>query len=156
MRRSLALILLLVAAPAVAQEPTPLRWTAHEAIPSRISDVLVGTNLALDGWYAFRAEDHRERWAFACRAGVTYAVAEGLKRLVRRERPNGHDDKEFPSQHSAFAAASAGYRAPLGASFALAVAWGRQAGGWHFPTSTAFGLGLGWGTLRLCDKAVIR
>lgn len=145
---SLALIMLL-AEPTAADEPTPFRWTAHEAIPSRISDVLVATNLALDGWHAFRAGDTRARWGFACRTGFTYLVAELLKRAIDRERPNGVDRKSTPSMHTAFAVSSAGYRPAWGAAFALTVAWGRQAGGWHYATDTAFGAGLGvlasWG-----------
>jgi len=40
--------------------------------------------------------------------GATYAVTAGLKHVVREERPDGSDDKSFPSGHtsSSFAAAA--------------------------------------------------
>lgn len=153
-RAALILALLLCALTVSAQEPTPLRWTAHEAIPSRISDVLVGTNLTLDAWTSFRAEDGREKWAYLCRVGLTYAVTRALKDAFGRERPNGYDDHSTPSAHTAFATTSGGWRSTWGASFAFTVAWGRMAGGWHYATDTAFGAGLGWAARRLCDEVM--
>lgn len=144
------LVAWLAATSAAAQEPTPLRWGAHEQIPSRISDVLVGTNLALDGWHSFRAEDHAERWAYVCRVGVAFGVGEVIKRLVARERPNGHDAGSFPSQHTAVSVATSGYRRPVGPSIAVAVAWGRQAGGWHYGSDVAVGAGIGLLARKVC------
>ena len=114
----------------------------------------MGVNLALDGVHAFRATDHAERWAFVCRTGLTAGVAEVIKRVVSRARPNGHDRKSFLSGHTALATTTARYQAPWGASLALTVAWGRQAGGWHYGTDVLAGAGLGWALGEVCDEVL--
>lgn len=146
-------IVLMVATPVFAEEPTPLRWSSHGQVPARISDALVGVNLGLDAIHAFRADDHRERWAFACRVGLALGISEGVKRLVNRERPNRADQKSMPSMHTALASTAAGYQPAWSVSFAVAVAWGRQAGGWHYATDTLVGAGIGGGANWLCDRA---
>lgn len=151
--KAVALVLLL-ATPVLAEEPTPLRWPTYEAVPSRISDALVGANLVLDGWTSFRDEDGSEKWAYLCRVGLVAGTTEVLKRLIGRERPNGRDAYSSPSAHTAFATTSAGWRSTWGASFAFTVAWGRMAGGWHYATDTAFGAGIGWAARRLCDEVI--
>ena len=151
----LALLLLLsFSIPAYADEPTPLRWDSREAIPSRISDALVVTNLVLDGVDAFRDDNNRERWNYVCRNGLAYLSSALVKWIVERERPNGKDFKSMPSMHTAFAVSSAGYKPAWGASFAIGVAWGRQAGGWHYTTDTIAGAGIGLTSQRLCNTLV--
>lgn len=39
--------------------------------------------------------------------GATYLVTEGLKRTVRRERPDGSDHRSFPSNHTSLSFAAA-------------------------------------------------
>ena len=150
-RAAAILALVLCVAPVRAEEPTPLRWPSHAAIPARISDAAVAANLALDGWHAFRAEDRTEALtAMGCRLAVTAFTSELLKRLVSRTRPNGQDALSFPSMHTALASASAGYQRPWGASLALTVGWGRQAGGFHYASDVAVGAGLGWLSRKVC------
>lgn len=114
-------------------------------------------------------ERQREEWAKWQRDGilgfsavaVTQGVTEGLKISVGRERPNGEDDKSFPSGHSSGAAATAqvarhnlrrnehiseGWkRAGDVGLIALpyATAWGRVEAGKHFPSDVLFGMFLG-------------
>ena len=146
------LLLLLLPAPAAAQEPTPFRWDAREVIPKRISDVAVGVVVGLDVWTAFRAEDHRERWAFVCRNLITLGVTEVTKRTVHRTRPNRSDRLSFPSGHAGIGAAAAS--SPLTASLALTVSWGRQAGGMHFGSDVGVGASLGVFSRWVCPKIV--
>lgn len=155
-RSGLAIVLIgfVWTASPVAQEPTPFAWDAHQAIPQRISDAAVGVNLTLDAIHAFRATDHAERWEFLCRTGLTAGLAEGLKLVLHRDRPDHSDRKSTPSEHTAFATAAAGYRPALGASLALTVAWGRQAGGKHFASDVAFGAALGGFSRWLCGSLI--
>lgn len=149
-RLTMLLLVVLLPAAAHAQEPTPFRWETHTAIPQRISDAAVYTNIGLDAWEALYRTDARARWSFACRTGLTFGLAEITKRLVHRERPNGVDDKSFYSMHTALATAAAGYNSKIGASLALAVAWGRQAGGMHYGSDVAVGAGIGLLSRSVC------
>lgn len=46
---------------------------------------------------------------FAIGMGTTVATTEVLKRLVGSERPNGRDDRSFPSGHTSISFAAAGH-----------------------------------------------
>ena len=135
-----ALVLLFVV-PAHAEEPTPFRWPSREAIPRRISDAAALVNLGRDAWASIYQTDARTRWGFACRTGLTVAIAETTKRLVHRTRPNGLDRLSFFSEHTALATGAAS--SPVSASLALTVAWSRQASGMHFASDVAVGAGVG-------------
>lgn len=148
MRLALALVVLL-AAPCAAQEPTPLRWSSHEAVPLRITDALVGIQIGLAARDAWRAPDRSH--AFGCLAlenGVSLGATELLKRVTHRTRPNGEDDRSFPSGHTALATVNGapGWRYGL----TVGVGWGRQAGGKHYATDVLAGAGIGWAASRIC------
>lgn len=146
------LLLLVIAAPAAAQEPTPFRWTSHEAIPARISDAAVAGQVLVETIHSWRAPD---RWDAlqhqGCRTLVAWALSEGLKRLIDRERPNHADHKSFPSMHTALAVANSHYQPAIGASVAVTVAWGRQASGWHYGSDVVAGAGIGVLASRVCQ-----
>ena len=101
-RAALVLSVILFAHPVVA-ETQPLAWGKGRVVASHISDGLVGLNLGLDAWRAFRPDPDRvpRAWRFACRTGLTFGAAELTKRLVERERPDGSDRKSFYSMHTA-------------------------------------------------------
>jgi membrane-associated phospholipid phosphatase len=152
MRRALVLVGLLAVAPVAAQEPTPLRWTSHEAIPQRISDGLVAAQVALAIRDAWRAPDRKH--AVGCLAlenGVSLGATTLLKYAIHRTRPNGDDDHSFPSGHTAMATVNGtpGWRYGL----TVGVGWGRQAGGKHYATDVLAGAGLGWLSSRICHDA---
>ena len=92
--------------------------------------------------------------------GASAGVVEGLQATTHRERPDGSDDKSFPSAHSArsfTAAALAGSNlqsAPIdpwmrtaadvaNTTAALSVAWARVEGHKHFPTDVLAGAAIG-------------
>jgi membrane-associated phospholipid phosphatase len=88
-------------------------------------------------------------------------LTSGLKDLTNRERPDGSDDRSFPSGHSSQAFTrstlaclnvdglprlSKGWRITLKTSFktlAAATAWARVEGGVHYPSDVLFGAALG-------------
>jgi membrane-associated phospholipid phosphatase len=145
------LVVLLLASPAFAQEPTPLRWNEHSSVPSRISDAIVATQITADVIAAYRSD---RRWnalgVELCRTAFVIGTTEVIKRLVKRERPNKADRFSFPSAHTAHAVAHSDYAQPWGASLALTVGWGRQAGGWHYATDVGIGALDGWLSTKVC------
>lgn len=152
MRMIILLALALAATPARAQEPTPFRWPSHAAIPSRISDGLVASQILAETVHNFRADD---RWrALRCQGARTLiglAANEGLKRIFRRDRPNHVDHKSFPSMHSMLGAANAGWKPEIGASITVGIGWGRMASGWHYGTDVLAGVGLGLAARQICS-----
>jgi len=149
-RLLVALLLVLVtAAPTVADEPNPFRWPTHRQLADRLSDVLVGVQIAAEFREAWR-EDDRSR-ALRCwglKNAIGYGVNEGVKRLIKRNRPDGSDAKSFWSMHSMGAAQNGGE----GWRLALTVNVGllRMGADKHFPSDVAVGFGAGWLTSKIC------
>lgn len=54
-------------------------------------------------------EDKQGARQFAYGLMTTLAVTHGLKSVISKERPDGRDDKSFPSSHTAVAMHTAGY-----------------------------------------------
>lgn len=149
MKAAVALALVLVAAPACAEEPTPLRWRTHEAIPARITDALVPVQIGRAVVEAWRAPDRRHALGcVALRNVLAIAASEALKRAIGRRRPDGRDALSFPSGHTATAAVNTarGWSAGL----TVGVALGRQAAGRHYATDVAGGLFIGALAQRAC------
>lgn len=149
--RVLAIVLML-AAPAAAEEPTPLRWASHEAIPARISDGMAAAQVVLAVVDAARADDRRH--AFGClalRNGIAIGAAELLKHVVHRTRPDESDRQSFPSGHTALATANgaSGWRYGL----TVGVGWGRQAAGRHYASDVLAGLGIGLLAQHACSTS---
>lgn len=149
-----------------AAEDTPVFGSRHEAIES--SDVLRETSYV--GMVATtplvpRAQSSFEIWGdtmlaehagLATAAGVTWT----LKRITRRERPDGSDFHSFPSGHATRAFAARGaiaynlHRSTLArparigadAAFTLVAAgtaWARIEGGAHHTTDALAGAAIG-------------
>jgi membrane-associated phospholipid phosphatase len=93
-------------------------------------------------------------------AEVAIESTSGLKRLTKRERPNGYDDQSMPSDHTATSAVYtrlaadnlelSGFdeRIELGADITLgaltvATGWARVEAGAHFPSDTLVGASIG-------------
>lgn len=147
----LAIVLILSAGPAMAQEPTPFRWGSHEAIPARISDGLVTAQIIAAVVSDWRAPDRKQAFIHSgCSAAVAVLWSEGLKRLIHRDRPDHSDRKSTPSMHTGLTTALAGWKPAVGASFAVGVAWGRMGAGKHYGTDVLFGAGLGIMADKVC------
>lgn len=91
---------------------------------------------------------------------ATGAITNLLKDAVGRERPNGADDKSFPSGHTSSSAVHTrlasrnlqSIKMPDGARTTLDVglhaltigtSWARIEAGWHYPSDTLFSMALG-------------
>jgi membrane-associated phospholipid phosphatase len=73
------------------------------------SDITVGLSIGADTIHSWQSPNRKA--AFVCqgiRDGAVLGITELLKRLVSRIRPDGSDNMSWPSEHTAFAAASAG------------------------------------------------
>jgi membrane-associated phospholipid phosphatase len=150
MNRIVALaLLLLMPTPARAQEPTPFRWTTHEAIPARVSDGLAIGQITLATVDAWRAPErgHALR-CLAARNAIGMGATELLKRVVHRGRPDGSDQLSFPSGHTMLATVNGrpGWRYGL----TVGVGWGRMAAGRHYATDVLAGAGIGWLAQQVC------
>lgn len=86
--------------------------------------------------------------------GVNVGVTEGLKRIIRQERPDGSDFKSTPSGHAAMAFMSAaildeeyGYVSPFvtlgGYAVSTAIAYDRTRGNHHYAGDVILGTGIG-------------
>lgn len=143
MRATLALVLVLLAAPVRAEEPTPA-WASHRPVADWVSTGLVGANLTLDTIQAWRAEHRKDALVKeSLRVGLTIGVAELTKRLVHRERPDRSDDLSFFSEHTALAFASGGFNLSVSVPISLGAAYGRMAADKHHPSDVAVGAVVG-------------
>ena len=148
----IAAIALLVATPAHAQiETTPGSWApGGRAFANASSYATVGVELGLDTLASWRAEDRGR--AFGCQAlryGVTLGGAALLKHVIHETRPDGSDALSFPSEHSWFAGAAAGFNLSVSLPLAFWTAYGRLAANKHHPRDVVAGVLLGAATARL-------
>lgn len=128
-----------------ASEPT---WTLPSTTAREWADHLSTGVVAVEGGlWGYRAWHRPDRshaiWCGVGRLAATYASTEILKRATHRTRPNGVDDKSFPSQHTAFAMVLAP-KSPWGYAYPAGVATGRVLSSWHYVTDTLVGGGIGW------------
>ena len=97
------------------------------------------------GAYAVHAWRNRERICAATKTALTAASVQGLKRLIKRERPDHSDHLAFPSGHTAYSALTM----PEGSLWYLAlpvsVATGRMLAGKHDWLDVLGGAGIGFG-----------
>jgi len=148
-RISLAAVLsvLLWVLPASAQSHSAER--VGDALRLVLPATSLGVTLAL--------EDHDGTGEFLVGFAVNTVVTEGLKRLIHKDRPDGSDDRSFPSGHTstAFQAASfihfrygLRYAAPAYAG-AIFAGYSRVRARKHFVEDALVGLAIGTLTSRL-------
>ncbi len=150
-----------------AVENTPVFGSTEDAIEASdnlktmTTVAMVGTALAVpNGEGAWEWKPERLLLEFGA-VQVNNLLTSGLKSATGRERPDGSDNRSFPSGHSsqAFTRAtlacrnvdqipslSNGWRVTLKTSFrviAAGTAWARVEGGKHWPSDVLFGAALG-------------
>ena len=152
MTKILAIVFVLsITVPASAEET--FAWPAGkpQTAANLASYGSVFLNISMDTLKSWRADDRAG--AFKCQAlryGVTIAASEVLKRTIHRERPNGHDRMSMPSEHTALAQVSSGWRFSVGFPMAIGTGYFRHAANWHYLSDTALGGILGEAARRLC------
>jgi hypothetical protein len=151
-----------------ARERTPLFGSQDRA--ERWSDDL--RNAASGAWLASMAAadpGDSAQWAANKARGIVVDVAAvaatslttgTMKSGANRGRPNGQDERSFPSGHASSAAVysalasrnleyaplSSGIRVTLDAgldALSVGTAWARVEAGWHYPSDVLFGMALG-------------
>ena len=114
---------------------------------------LVVVSVAKDFYDALKAPNRTDALIrFTIRDGSTAAIAEALKLIVHRTRPDGSNDHSWPSEHTMFAillASQCGGGGPgPGFSLSIPLAFGTGAGrimaGKHFASDVLSGAGIGW------------
>lgn len=115
-----------------------LRWSDHRDVADKVSTVMVAAAVVLPcvidrTWTCVKKE--------AVHVGLSTALAEGLKLIVHRDRPNGVDNKSFFSMHTAIAC-SATYGTKVW-EFCPAVGYMRIASDWHWGSDVGTGAFVG-------------
>ena len=148
-RALVCLLVLLAAAPVSAEEGNPLRWPSHRPIADWLSTSAVAGQIALRAHDAWQQPDRRK--ALGCMAlenAIGLGANELLKRLTHRMRPDGSDDKSFPSMHTALGAVNATRGWQWGLT--VQIGYGRMAADKHHATDVMAGAGLGWAASKVC------
>lgn len=149
MRAALLACLLLACPGAMQAQERPL----FDLSPGATHAAAVASNAMLAGQAAIeaiRSVRAEHPWqAVGCqglRLGVAFGAGEGIKRLVRRTRPDGSDRMSFPSQHAAVAFSQGGWRVSYSFFLGAGVGVGRMAARKHYPTDVLAGSLLGLST----------
>jgi len=81
------------------------RWALHTDRGRKVADVASWSIASAEAvQYAVHAWNTDTRICAATKAALTAGTVQGLKRVVRRERPDHSDRLSFPSGHSAYGA----------------------------------------------------
>jgi membrane-associated phospholipid phosphatase len=151
--KALLIVLALLCALPCAAEQTPAWPTAQQPLAAAISNVALGAQVGIDTYHSFKAEDRK---AAFCEQGLGVGLAVGihtaLTSLVHRERPDGSDDRSFPSGHVGAAAASGGWNYSISVSLSSLVAMGRVGANVHHISDVAAGFAIGTGSRLLAQK----
>lgn len=115
------------------------------------TDVVLGVMPAATLAIAIAKQDWNGIWIGAAEAAGTAAVTYGLKYLVKKKRPDGSDNRSFPSAHSSLAFVDAsfvmrryGWKFGVPAyAMATYVAWGRTYAKKHDFWDVAAGAAIG-------------
>ncbi len=151
-----ALVLLLgvlLPAPLAAQalpgdQLTPPWAESQRGTADRFSNITVTAALAVDVWDAWTDEDRKIALAKqAARIGAAVGLAETIKRILHRTRPDGSDDKSFFSEHTAIACTPL-HRGGTQLALSLALCGGtgylRVGANRHWLSDVLVGAAVGW------------
>lgn len=139
-------LIVAIAAPAAAQEPTPLKLPVDaRPVAARLADVAMIGVTGVRAYQAWRAYDRTHAFLeMGCEAAVTLVSIEVIKRAVHRRRPDGSDNLSFPSGHTGYAEAMGGWKV------AVPVAGLRQMAWKHYFTDTLGGFLTGFVATKVC------
>lgn len=144
----LALLLLTPAAAFAQAEPT-----TAQSVNNAISYGTVSANVGFDVLNVLQSPDKpctAKREAF--KVGLAIGLSELLKAVIHRQRPDGSDFRDFPSEHTAIAFASSGWSASVGYSFAIGTGVERRTANRHDWTGILGGAAVGEASAFLGNK----
>jgi len=107
-----------------------------------LSDISLGASLAVDTWDTFHCADKKHcAIKQAERTAINIAAAEGVKRWIHRDRPDGSDNMSFYSEHTAITAM--GPRLVFTLPLTFSTGYLRMAANKHYFTDVLVGAGVG-------------
>lgn len=132
---------------------------AQQTTAQHTNDIIsygtVYSNIALDTIHSFRSPD--KKCAFiseGIKIGSTVLISEILKHFINEERPDGSDNKSFPSEHTAIAASTAGWSIGFGLSLAIGTGVERVTANRHHWYDVLAGGAIGYGVNLTVAKAM--
>lgn len=152
-RALLTLLCVVLGASLLAADDTPAAWAPeHRSLANAISNATVYSAIGLDVYHDLKTSDRKWRTAGcdALKYGLVELTVNGLKRIVKKERPDGTDHLSFPSGHTANAfAAVNGWKFGVNIPLAEATAYFRTAANkhdlWDVLGGAAIGSSFNWG-----------
>jgi membrane-associated phospholipid phosphatase len=147
------LVIFILYSGTVSAEENFLRWKGKEHVAEILSDVTVYTGIGLDTWDSWKSGDRKR--AYTCqgiRLGLSVGVNELTKRLVKRERPDGSDEKSFYSMHTSSSMVSSGWNFSIGIPISIGTGALRMGANRHFGTDILVGAGMGILLQKVCSK----
>lgn len=152
MRLKTLVIALALLVPTIASaqsvDPTTVQTTNNV-----VSYGTVSANVGMDLLNVLTSPDKSctaKREAF--KVGLAIGISEALKAVIHRQRPDGSDFKDFPSEHTAIAFASSGWSVSWGYSLAIGTGVERRTANKHDWTGILGGAAVGYGSKYLGDR----
>jgi len=138
-----------VASSALAQVGTePLAWEPeHRALAEGLSNALIGVQVAGSVIYdvkAWKKGDYAPAFRSGCSIVLAVGLSELLKRAVHEERPDGSDNRSWPSGHSASSMALSGWNFTFGVPVSVMTGFLRNNANKHHLVSSKKDIPWGW------------
>lgn len=133
--------------------PVVAQSTTAETVNNVTSYGTVGANALMDVLSVLHAPDKScAAKQEAMKVGLAVGVSELLKLVIKRQRPDGSDFKDFPSEHTAIAFATSGWSVYYGYSLAIGTGVERRTANKHDWTGILGGVAVGEGAKWLGPK----
>lgn len=137
----------------------PLAWqTEHRDLADKLSTALLDGQeaaAAIQSIKAWRDGDRKPAFRNGCSAALALTTVGILKTVIHEDRPNGIDNKSFPSGHSAATAALTGWNFTFGVPISVATGLLRVNANWHHLYKDVFpGWGIGAVSQFACSKLI--
>lgn len=130
----------------VSAETNPLHWKGHEKLTDNIGTGLVAGQMTLGFIDAYK---NKEIKCWALRNSIGFGANEILKHVIHRNRPDGSDNKSFPSMHTMFSTVNITKGWTYSITFSTGIS--RMGANKHYTSDVLGGFGIGMVTRRVCD-----
>jgi membrane-associated phospholipid phosphatase len=135
-----------VMAQATKLDPPNPTWANINAA-NIVSFFPVAASIGYDTYKSWHSSDRKRAFLMqGARAGIDIGVAELVKRMVHRNRPDNSDSKSFYSEHTELTAMGVSWQVSI--PLAAGAGYTRMAANKHYLTDVLVGLGAGFLTGR--------